>query len=333
MRVADFDYCLPAEAIAQSPIEPRDASRLMLLDAKRQSVAHHVFRDLPRLLRPGDVLVINNTRVTARRLRSRQKNLELLVIRDVGDGVFECLAKPAKRFRTGEKVEFEGGVSGEVVGETPFGGRLMRLSGAPDWQSVGQIPLPPYFHGSLSDESRYQTVFGTTPGSAAAPTAGLHFTHALLNEIAAVGVEFAQITLDVSIDTFRPVRSETAEEHVMHGERFAITSDAASKINNAKGRVIAVGTTAARSLESAAAGKTRVEPTVRETKLFITPGYQFQVLDGLITNFHMPRTTMLMMAAALCGTETLMRAYEEALSCGYRFLSFGDAMMILEETE
>jgi S-adenosylmethionine:tRNA ribosyltransferase-isomerase len=333
LRVADFDYCLPAEAIAQSPIEPRDASKLMLLEPRKQSVAHHVFRDLPRLLRPRDVLVINNTRVTARRLRNSSRNMEVLLLRDVGDGVFECLAKPAKRFRTGEKVEFEDGVTGEVVGATPFGGRLMRISGHADWQRVGQIPLPPYFHGNLSDESRYQTVFGTTPGSAAAPTAGLHFTHALLEELASVGVEFAQITLDVSIDTFRPVRSETAEEHAMHGERFEITADAASKINNAKGRVIAVGTTAARSLESAAKGRKRVEPTVGKTKLFITPGYQFQVLDGLITNFHMPRTTMLMMVAALCGTELLMRAYEEALSCGYRFLSFGDAMMILEETE
>jgi S-adenosylmethionine:tRNA ribosyltransferase-isomerase len=320
---------LPEAAIAQRPLEDRASSKLLVLDRRSGSITHLRFRDVSNLLKEGDVLVVNDTRVTARRLLGRRDTggqAELLLLREAEAGVFEALTRPAKRMRNGARIEGDDW-SAVVLGDLGEGRKLVRLhAGGP---KVGSIPLPPYIHHAIDDEERYQTVFASSPGSAAAPTAGLHFTPELVEELHSLGVQFARVTLDVGLDTFRSVQAENLDDHKMHGERCAISETAAEVINHAQGRIFAVGTTAVRTLESFAVGPRVVRAGEMSTELFIRPGYRFQIIDGMFTNFHMPGTTMLMMISALAGREKVLYAYSEALAANYRFLSFGDAMLII----
>lgn len=333
MRLSDFDYDLPEELIAQTPLEDRAASRLLVLDKETGEIQHKTFRDMTEFLHPGDLLVMNDTRVTALRLfgeRTTGGKVEALLLSGK-NGRYEALMKPGKKMKPGEKVEFEGGLSATVIEDLEAGKKLIEFA-QEDAQArlkrAGRVPLPPYVHDALQDPERYQTVYSETGGSAAAPTAGLHFTTTLLNELEVKGVKTAKVSLDVSIDTFRPVMTDDIEDHEMHGERCSLSEETATAINECKGRIIAVGTTTARTLESFASGLRKVTRGETDTKIFITPGYEFQVVDGMLTNFHMPRTTMLMMISALAGRENIMKAYRRAIEEEYRFLSFGDAMLI-----
>jgi S-adenosylmethionine:tRNA ribosyltransferase-isomerase len=343
LRLSDFDYALPAERIAQTPLARRDESRLLVLDRAMETITHRQFRDLPEYLDPGDVLVLNDTRVTALRLHGARpghlnERVEVFLTHRVADGLWQGLVRPGRKLLPGVTVEFGDGLRAEVLEKTDErGGRLLRLSAAGS-DSVdevlaahGDAPLPPYITEPLAhaERERYQTVYAQHGGSAAAPTAGLHFTPELLARVEAQGVEIARVTLHVGIGTFRPIQTEDITAHTMHSEQVAVSPKAAETINQAKGRVIAVGTTSTRTLESAAIGKRQVQAMVGETNLYVTPGDQFQVVDGLITNFHMPRSTLLVLVSAFAGRELILRAYQEALSMGYRFLSFGDAMLIL----
>lgn len=335
MRLSDFDYVLPPDRIAQVPAEPRDSSRLMVLDPVTGEVEHARFSDLANYLSPGDLLITNDTQVTARRLSGRKHTgavVEILLLRETGESTYEALVRPAKRLKTGSVITLETGDIATVVGETPFGGRILQFPEETHlremMQTAGQVPLPPYIHNSLANEDRYQTVYARSPGSAAAPTAGLHFTEKLLERIRDKGVGVRAITLDVSIDTFRPLASDDPADHKMHGEKYFVPADTADAIEKCEGSIYAVGTTTVRALEAAATGPRTVQAGTDTTDMFITPGYEFRIVDGMITNFHMPRTTMLLMVAAMCGVENLKNAYSFALSEGYRFLSFGDAMLI-----
>lgn len=334
MRLAEFDYDLPEELIAQAPLEDRDASRLLVLDKGTGEVRHESFREVARLLKPGDLLVMNDTRVTAKRLfgeRPTGGKVEALLLGET-DGGYEALMKPGRRMRPGETVEFEGGLQATVVRDLGGGHKLLRFQ-PHDYEQrlrkAGRVPLPPYVHTPLEDPERYQTVYARCAGSAAAPTAGLHFTQELLGELRENGVQTATVTLDVSIDTFRPVATDEIEDHTMHGERCTVPEDTAKKVSDATGRIVAVGTTTARTLETFATGPRKVDPGETVSKLFITPGYRFEAVDAMLTNFHMPRTSMLMMVCALAGRANIIRAYERAVAERYRFLSFGDCMMIL----
>lgn len=339
MRLYDFDYDLPDERIAQVPLEERDASRLLILDKKSGEIEHSQFKDIGSYLSSGDLLVLNNTRVSACRLfveKPTGSKIELLVLSKIDAETIEALAKPAKRLHVGDKVDLSG-LKGEVTGITDFGGRRIRFQNATELdevlKTVGQTPLPPYIYTQLSDPERYQTVFASSPGSAAAPTAGLHFTPQLMQSLQERGIGLAEVTLNVSIDTFRPVGVDDVADHKMHGEQYEISEVASEQINNANGRIIAVGTTTVRTLESAANGKKNVVAGKGTTSLFIKPGYQFQIVDAMVTNFHLPRTTMLLMVSAMAGRDALMRAYAEAVSTSYRFLSFGDSMLIIERNK
>jgi len=334
-RLADYQFDLPEGLIAQTPLADRAAARMLCLDQRTGAVVHRTFRDLPSLLNPGDVLVLNDTRVTALRLfghKSTGAQVEVLLLQPTGvPGEFTAMLRPGKRLRSGDRILFERELAAEVQegGEGPV--RIIRfvdLDRLGELERIGRVPLPPYIHEALHEDERYQTVYSQTGGSAAAPTAGLHFTPELLAQIEDKGVQRAQVTLDVSIDTFRPVQADSLNEHVMHGERCAILESAAATINRASGRVIAVGTTSVRTLESLAAsdGKVRAGETV--SKIFIRPGYEFKVVDGMLTNFHMPGTTMLMMLSAMTGRDPLFNAYAQAVREKYRFLSFGDSMFI-----
>ncbi|MBL1150760.1 MAG: tRNA preQ1(34) S-adenosylmethionine ribosyltransferase-isomerase QueA [Armatimonadetes bacterium] len=334
LTLSDFDYDLPEEAIAQAPAEPRDSSRLMVIDRYEKRVEHRIFRDIVHELEPDDVLVVNDTRVSALRVygtKATGGRVELLLMQNIGDSAFEALVSPGRRLQPGAVIRIGGGRA-IVEDVTPDGRRIVRFDDATPWREalaqLGETPLPPYIHDRTADPDRYQTVYSAIPGSSAAPTAGLHFTEEVLERIREKGVRIARVTLDVSLDTFRPIRSEDPADHKMHGERWTVSEEAAETINDCKGSVIAVGTTSVRTLESAAVDTRRVAAGSGVTTLFITPGYEFQAVDGLITNFHMPRTTMLLLVAALCGREMLMASYETALSEGYRFLSFGDSMFI-----
>jgi len=324
MRLSDFDYELPEELIAQEPLADRASSRLLVVPRDGNPIRHHIFRDLPSLLAPNDLLVLNDTRVTARRLlgkRSTGAAVEFLVMHPTGEGTYEALVRNAAKVKLGEWIDFGDGLEGQIVGATGEGVREVRLRGS--LEGRGMIPLPPYIHTELANEERYQTTYAHHGGSAAAPTAGLHFTPELLKSLS-----HACVTLDVSIDTFRPVTVDDTSDHQMHGEVCRISPETAAQINDREGRLIAVGTTAVRTLESfAQSGKVTSGET--KTRIFIQPGYEFQVVQGLITNFHMPRTTMLLMLAAMIGRERLMEAYEIAVAEQYRFLSFGDSMLIL----
>ncbi|MFN3689428.1 MAG: tRNA preQ1(34) S-adenosylmethionine ribosyltransferase-isomerase QueA [Fimbriimonadales bacterium] len=331
-----FDYTLPEELIAQEPMEPRDHARLMVLHRAAHIIEHRRFYNLPEYLQAGDVLVLNDTRVSAWRLLGRKPTggqAEVLLLHPLADGRWHALVKPGRRLPEGSRVLIGDALEVVVEGRREGGLRVVRLvSDEPPERilpQLGQIPLPPYIHKQLTDPERYQTVYARQPGSAAAPTAGLHFTPALLEQLKEQGVQVVYITLHVSLDTFRPLKTEQVEHHTMHGEWYTITPETAAVINAAPGRIVAVGTTSVRTLESAAVGKRRVQAGSAETHLYITPGYEFKVVDAMITNFHMPRTTMLVLVSAFAGHAFVMHAYQEAVRERYRFLSFGDAMLIL----
>jgi S-adenosylmethionine:tRNA ribosyltransferase-isomerase len=333
--LSDYDYILPEDAIAQTPLEDRAAAKLLWLH-KDGAIEHRSFRDVTQILQPGDLLVLNDTRVTALRLFGQKETggkVEILLLKQISAYSFEVLAKPAKRLQRGIEIMFANGLKCTVEGDLPFGGRIVRFEERTEFErrlkGVGSVPLPPYIHVPLTNDERYQTVYASSAGSAAAPTAGLHFTETILGELKAKGVETAFVTLDVGLDTFRPVQAEKLEDHQMHGEKCSIPSETASKIENCQGRIIAVGTTAVRTLESFATAKRQVAGGEKTTSIFIRPGYKFQIIDGMFTNFHMPRTTMLMMLSALVGRDRVFHAYQEALNNHYRFLSFGDSMLIL----
>lgn len=350
MRMADFDYELPPEAIAQEPVEPRDASRLLVLHRGQGRLEHRIFRDLPEYLRPQDVLVVNESRVRPARLVGEKEGtggvVELLLLRPDPDGAWECLARPGRRVRPGHRLLFGGGeLRAEVLPSlagSPAGVRRVRLEheGSLDevLERLGRVPLPPYIHRELADPERYQTVYAKETGSAAAPTAGLHFTPELLDRIRGMGVQVVPVVLHVGLDTFRPVTEDEAEEHPMHQEYYAIPPETARAVNEARargGRVVAVGTTSVRALESAAlraeeegTGE-RIAAGSGWTGLYIYPGYRFRAVDALVTNFHLPRSTLLLLVSAFASRETILEAYRVALAEGYRFYSFGDAMLIL----
>jgi len=339
VKTSDFYFDLPPELIAQTPLERRDASRLLALDKTTGETRHLHFYDLPSLLRPGDCLVLNDSRVLPARLIGKRAGggaCEVLLLIDRGDKVWECLVRPGKKLRTGAKVTFgDGELAAEVVGEGADGNRLVRF----DYEGIfletlerlGRMPLPPYIKAELEDGERYQTVYSKVVGSAAAPTAGLHFTQPLLEQIQAMGVKVCYVTLHVGLGTFRPVKAEKLDEHEMHAEYCVIPQETADVVNETKrqgGRVICVGTTSCRTIESWAAEGGTLAASAGWTKIFIYPGYRFKVLDGLITNFHLPESTLIMLVSALAGREHVLSAYEQAVGERYRFFSFGDAMFI-----
>lgn len=355
LRMSDFDYHLPPELVAQEPVEPRDASRLMVVERATGTISHHIFRDLPQFLRPGDLLVYNESRVIPARLFARKPTggrVEVLLLRPRSETVWEVLVR-GRAVRVGGRLEVLDGPDGapigagaEVLEEGERGLRVLAFDrpALALAEAVGQTPLPPYIHRPLTDPERYQTVYARTPGSAAAPTAGLHFTPELLLRLREMGVESVFVTLHVGLDTFRPVEEERPEEHRMHTEFCRLLPEAAEQINRAKAegrRVIAVGTTSVRVLETAGlaavGGSAHAEscpwrvvlPYEGQTDLYIYPGFRFRVVDALITNFHLPRSTLLLLVAAFCGKELMDRAYAEAIRLRYRFYSFGDAMLIL----
>ena len=342
MKTSDFSYSLPDELVAQTPAEPRDQSRLMVLNRNDGSVKHHRFSDIVHYLRAGDVLVFNDTRVIPARLSGRKiesgGRVEILLLRRLNTAVWEALVRPGKRFGTGTKIEIEGEnkaqVLAEIAGEGEDGVKVISFSDETLLPQLGRVPLPPYIHTPLYDPERYQTVYARIPGSAAAPTAGLHFTPELLKRIEQKGVYRLFITLHVGLDTFRPVREDEPLRHPIYQEYGVISEEVASRISQAKAegrRVICVGTTTVRLVEAVAqrSHPPHVEPFEGWVNLFILPGYQFQVVDALITNFHLPQSTLLMLVSAFAGRDFILRAYEEAIARRYRFYSFGDAMLVL----
>lgn len=340
MKRQDFYYELPEELIAQDPLEDRSSSRLLVLDRKSGAVSHHVFREITDYLGEGDCLVINDTKVIPARLIGSKigtdAKIEVLLLKRKENNVWETLVKPGKKARPGAKISFgDGLLVGEVVDVVEEGNRLIRFSFEGIFEEIldqlGQMPLPPYITHQLQDKNRYQTVYAKHTGSAAAPTAGLHFTPELLEEIRGKGIEIAKVTLHVGLGTFRPVKVDEITDHHMHSEFYQIGEEAAAKINRTKergGRVICVGTTSCRTVESAADEHGILQAKSGWTDIFIYPGYQFRVLDGLITNFHLPESTLIMLVSALAGRENVLAAYEEAVKERYRFFSFGDAMFI-----
>lgn len=338
MKTADFDYHLPAECIAQTPVEPRHASRLLALNRQSGRTEHTTFERIGEYLRPGDLLVINQTRVIPARLFARKDTggrVELLLLHRVDLLIWEVLVG-GKKMNTGRQIRVEGGPPAEVVAELSGSRRMVRFAEPvePFLAQAGQIPLPPYIHERLNDPDRYQTVYARRPGSAAAPTAGLHFTTELMDRLRKAGIHFCEVTLHVGLDTFAPVTEDDPTEHVIHTEWCEMPPDTAELINRARrqgGRIIAVGTTSVRTLESAArgAGLNQVAaPFSGPTDLFILPGYSFKAVDAVVTNFHLPRSTLLMLVSAFAGRERILSAYQEAIENGYRFYSFGDAMFI-----
>ncbi len=340
MNVKDYDYDLPEELIAQDPLEDRSSSRLMVLDRQTGEVEHRHFTDILSYLHPGDCLVINNTKVIPARLfgvkEDTQAKIEVLLLKRKENDIWETLVKPGKKAKPGTKLVFgDGLLTAEVVDVVEDGNRLIQFHYDGIFEEIldqlGQMPLPPYITHQLKDKNRYQTVYAKYDGSAAAPTAGLHFTKELLQKVKNMGVEIAEVTLHVGLGTFRPVKVENVLEHHMHSEFYMVSQEAADKINHAKEsghRVIAVGTTSTRTLESAADENGHLRETSGWTEIFIYPGYQFKVIDALITNFHLPQSTLVMLVSALAGREHVLHAYEIAVKEKYRFFSFGDAMFI-----
>ncbi|MCR5784923.1 MAG: tRNA preQ1(34) S-adenosylmethionine ribosyltransferase-isomerase QueA [Eubacterium sp.] len=341
MDVKDFNYILPEELIAQDPLKDRSSSRLMHIDRESGEVTHDVFYNIKKYLRKGDCLVMNNTKVIPARLYGVREDtgshMELLLLKRRENDVWETLVKPGKKCRRGHRFVFGNGeLKGEITDVLPEGNRLIHFEYEGIFEEVldrlGEMPLPPYITHKLEDKNRYQTVYAKYDGSAAAPTAGLHFTEELLDEIKEMGVEIAEVTLHVGLGTFRPVKVDKIEEHHMHSEFYIIDEEAAAKINKAKetgNRVICVGTTSCRTLESAADSDGHLEPKSGWTDIFIYPGYKFKVMQGLITNFHLPQSTLLMLVSAFAGRENVLAAYEEAVKERYRFFSFGDAMILI----
>ena len=348
MRTSDFDYHLPEHLIAQTPMEPRDHSRLLVVDTATGELFHRHFYDIGHFLQPGDLLVLNNSRVLPARLRGRRSGtggaVEVLLLHREDEGLWKAMVKPGRRLGPGAAFEIDG-VSVDVLEDLGDGTRLIRMSDEGVIRDSGEVPLPPYIHTPLADGERYQTVYASAEGSAAAPTAGLHFTPELLADLRLKGIRLAQVTLHVGVDTFRPVRSEQPGKHKLHSEYFQLGEQAAREINQAKAdgrRIICVGTTSVRLLEQAALlaeeqGSATVAATSGWADLFILPGHRFRLVDSLITNFHLPRSTLLMLVAAFAGRdragdagrETILRVYREAIEGGYRFYSFGDCMMVL----
>ena len=341
MKLKDFDYELPEELIAQDPLAERSASRLMVIDRASGSVTHRHFSDVTDYLKPGDCLVLNDTRVIPARLIGVKEDtgavVELLLLKHLDDGCWETLAKPGKKLKIGAKVSFgDGLLHAEIVDILEEGNRKVRFSFEGIFEEIldklGEMPLPPYIHNKLEDKERYQTVYAKNAGSAAAPTAGLHFTNELLNKIEEMGVNKAFVTLHVGLGTFRPVKTENILEHHMHTEYCEISQQTADMINGAHeagGRVICVGTTSVRTIESMAGDDGRVRAGSRDTDIFIYPGYKFKCVDSLITNFHLPQSTLLMLVSAFYDREKVLAAYKEAVEERYRFFSFGDAMFLI----
>ncbi len=340
LKKSDFYFDLPEELIAQDPLADRSSSRLLVLDKETGEVEHHIFREIVQYLEPGDCLVLNNTKVIPARLLGAKEDthaaVEVLLLKRRENDVWETLVKPGKKCKPGTRLVFgDGLLHAEVLETVEEGNRLIRFSYEGIFEEIldrlGEMPLPPYITHKLADKNRYQTVYAKYEGSAAAPTAGLHFTQELLEEIGRKGVDIAYVTLHVGLGTFRPVKVDNILEHHMHSEFYQVTEEAAEKINRAKQsghRVICVGTTSCRTVESAADENGVVQPGCDNTEIFIYPGYRFKVLDALITNFHLPESTLVMLVSALAGREHVLAAYETAIRERYRFFSFGDAMFI-----
>lgn len=342
MKTSDFYFDLPEELIAQDPLEDRSSSRMLLLNKNTGEMEHHVFREVIDYLHPGDCLVLNNTKVIPARLMGVKEDtgasIEVLLLKRKENDVWETLVKPGKKARPGAKLSFgDGLLTAEVLEVVEEGNRLIQFHYKGIFEEVldklGEMPLPPYITHKLQDKNRYQTVYAKYEGSAAAPTAGLHFTQELLAKIEAKGIDIAYVTLHVGLGTFRPVKVDNILEHHMHSEYYQISQEAADKINRAKEsghRVVCVGTTSCRTIESAADENGRLQECCDNTEIFIYPGYQFKVLDALITNFHLPESTLVMLVSALAGKEQVLHAYEEAIQEKYRFFSFGDAMFLTD---
>lgn len=339
MKKSDFNFYLPEKLIAQTPIERRDTSKLLVLDKKSGSIEHQHFYNILEYLEPGDCLVMNDSRVIPARLFGKRKTggvVEVLLLKDLGNDRWEALTKPGRKTRIGEEIFFgESNLKAVVVNEIEDGKRILEFTYSGRFLEIldelGQMPLPPYIHERLENPERYQTVYSKTSGSAAAPTAGLHFTDELLEKIRIKGIETAFVTLHVGLGTFRPVKSESIEDHIMHSEYYEITKSAQQKIIDAKkrgNRVVAVGTTSCRTLESAFNENCEIIKPCDNTDIFIYPGYKFKVVDALITNFHLPESTLIMLVSAMAGRENILNAYKVAVDEEYRFFSFGDAMFI-----
>lgn len=345
LRTSDYYFELPPELIAQDPLEDRSSSRLLTLDKNTGAVEHHHFREILNFLREGDCLVLNNTKVIPARLYGVKEDtgatIEVLLLKRHENDVWETLVKPGKKAKPGTRISFgDGLLKAEVLEVVEEGNRMIRFEYEGIWEELldrlGEMPLPPYITHKLADKNRYQTVYAKYEGSAAAPTAGLHFTKELLARVEAKGVKLAYVTLHVGLGTFRPVKVDNVKEHHMHSEYYQVTREAADIINGTKaagGRVICVGTTSCRTIESAADDNGVLKPCCGNTEIFIYPGYRFKVLDALITNFHLPESTLLMLVSALAGREHVLQAYEEAIRERYRFFSFGDACMIADFTK
>lgn len=340
MDVTAFDYHLPPERIAQEPLPRRDEARLLVLHRRTGAMEHRRFKDLLEILGPQDVLVLNDTRVIPARLRGVKEptggKAEFLLLREREPGLWEALAKPGRRLQPGTVVRFSEALTARIVGRTEAGTRLLLFSDREHLREhlarLGEVPLPPYIHRPLEDSERYQTVYARKEGAAAAPTAGLHFTHELLEALKQKGVQMEFITLHVGLDTFRPIQTRRVEDHDLHAEYIEVSPETAEALNQARAqgkRLVAVGTTTVRTLETVADEEGHLHPYQGWTRLYITPGYRFKAVDALITNFHMPRTTLLVLVCTFGGRELVLQAYQEALREGYRFLSFGDAMLIL----
>ncbi len=340
MKTSDFYYELPEELIAQTPVEPRNSSRLMVLPRNGGEIKHKHFYDLPEFLKPGDCLVLNNTRVLPARLYGTREDtgavVEFVLLRQHGNKLWECLAGPGKKAKTGYKFKFSDKLTATVTDVLEDGNRMIEFACEGDFfavlDEVGQMPLPPYIKEKLKDKERYQTVYSKDAGSAAAPTAGLHFTKEMLESIKAMGVNIAYVTLHVGLGTFRPVKVEDVTQHKMHTEHYYIPEEAAKTINETRkngGRVICVGTTSCRTVESCAKKYGEIKECSGDTDIFIYPGFEFKCMDGLITNFHLPESTLIMLVSAFAGYDNVMNAYNTAVKERYRFFSFGDAMLIL----
>lgn len=340
LKVSDFDYYLPEELIAQHPADRRDESRLLVYNRETKNIEHRVFKNIVEYLRPGDCLVINDTKVIPARLLGNREDtggkMEFVLLNQKEDDIWEVLVKPGKRAKIGTVFVFgDGLLKAEIIDTTDAGGRIVKFKYEGIFEEVldkiGIMPLPPYIHEPLKDRDRYQTVYAKYDGSAAAPTAGLHFTEELLNEIHDMGIDIAHITLHVGLGTFRPVKVDNIEEHKMHSEIYHVTEEAVNMINNTKkrgGRVIAVGTTSCRTLETIGGEDGYVHAGSGETDIFIYPGYKFKIIDGLVTNFHLPQSTLIMLVSALASREEILSIYKTAVDMKYRFFSFGDAMFI-----
>jgi S-adenosylmethionine:tRNA ribosyltransferase-isomerase len=342
MRTSDFDYHLPPELIAQTPLEPRDHSRLMVMDRARKYIDHQLFYQLPELLHRGDILVFNDSRVIPARLFGIKKDtgtkVEIFLLRRIDSGIWETLAKPGKKLKPGAKIEFSTGtkesiktIEAEVTGSNTNGTRIVQFSNEELLDKIGNVPLPPYIHQPLSQPERYQTVYSRIKGSVAAPTAGLHFTPELLKTLQNNGIQFAFVTLHIGLDTFQPVREDNPTLHKIHTEYGEVSEETAVLLNKVKSsgnRIIAVGTSTTRILEAATSDGV-INQFTGNTDLFILPGFQFQITDALITNFHLPKSTLLMLVSAFAGKDLIFKAYTEAMEQKYRFYSFGDAMFIM----